>query len=246
MKRKFAQISKYINADQSDEIVVLSDVLSEQEAFGLEVLDECVRKTFRRDERFYEAREFGNETESSYGMFNDDGGNYVTYLNGLLQKYLPGVAAATYKAVQLAYDQSGWGPKRNLSSPNELGVHSAEYLKYSSRGRLSLHVDDESVYTISVALNRFDDYRGGYFRLATGEALFKVPRRSAIVFFGESYHGVTEIENGERRVFVLELWNQPDAPIGSARPQKDDYFHIESVPNEPSCTELQTQTDSVV
>ena len=211
------------NESESDEIVVLSDVLTEQEALGLEVLDRCVRGTFPGDKRFYEAREFGNETAGSYGMYNEDGGNYCTFLNGLLQTYLPGVAAATYQAVQLAYQHSQWS-KRGLPPPHQLGIHSAEFLQYRRNGRLSLHEDDESVFTISVALSRYDDYEGGYFTLATREALWKVPRRSAIVFFGESYHGITEIEKGERKVFVMEMWDQADAPVGSARPQKEDYY----------------------
>ena len=65
-------------------------------------------------------------------------------------------------------------------------------------------------------------HTGGYFQLITGEALFKVPRRSAIVFFGESLHGVTEIQSGERSVFVTEYWEEEDAPIGSKRPNLND------------------------
>ena len=59
--------------------------------------------------------------------------------------------------------------------------------------------------------------------MLTGEALFKVPRRSAIVFFGESLHGVTEIQRGERSVFVAEYWDEEDAPIGSRRPSLGDF-----------------------
>lgn len=201
--------------------MVLSDVLTEQEAFGIEALEKCVRQVFANDPRFYEAREFGNDTAPSYGMFRDDGGNYCTFLNGLIQTYLPGVAAATFQAIQLAYEQLQWRARQNLPPPASLGVHSAEFLQYKTNGKLSLHVDDDTIYSISIALSRFDEYEGGYFRLMTPEALFKVPRRSAIVFFGRSLHGVTDIQQGERKVFVMELWENADAPIGSARPSED-------------------------
>lgn len=181
--------------------MVLSDAFTAQEAFGVEELEQCVRSVFPHDKRFYEAREFGDdETAATHGMYNDDGGNYCTFLNGLVQIYLPGVAATTYQVVQQAYDQSKWGTSRDLSPPSDLGVHSAEFLQYRKNGKLSLHSDDDTVYTISVSLSNFDAYEGGYFRLVTGEALFKVPKRSAIVFFGESLHGVTEIQQGERKV----------------------------------------------
>ena len=179
---------------------------------------------FEHDRRFYEAREFGDdETAESHGMFNEDGGNYVTFLNGLVQIYLPGVAATTANVVQKAYDESNWGIRREMPSPSELGVHSAEFLQYRTNGKLSLHSDDDTVYSVSIALSKFDAYEGGYFQLMTGEALFKVPRRSAIVFFGESLHGVTEIKRGERKVFVVELWDEQDAPIGSSRPTMENF-----------------------
>lgn len=208
-----------------DEIVILSDVFTEQEAYGVEALDQCIREIFDNDTRFYKAREFGsNQTAPSYGMFRDDGGNYCTFLNGLVQTYLPGVTAATFAAVQFAYEQSQWTTRQNLPPPISLGVHSAEFLQYRTNGKLGLHVDDDTIYSISVALSRFDDYDGGYFQLLTPEAKFKVPRRSAIIFFGKSLHGVTDIQQGERKVFVMELWDQADAPIGSARPNKDDVY----------------------
>jgi len=243
---KIRLIIKFI----ADELVVLSDALTEQEAFGIEALEECVRDISGNDKRFYEAREFGeDESAPTFGMYNKEGGNYCTFLNGLLQIYLPGVAASTSRVLQKAFNDSNWAETRDKPSPDTLGIHSAEFLKYRTTGKLGLHSDDESVYTISIALSKFGDYEGkacfehrevwksgessnhdlqhthtgGYFQLFTGEALFKVPRRSAIVFFGESLHGVTEIQRGERSVFVAEYWDEEDAPIGSRRPSLGDF-----------------------
>lgn len=86
-----------------------------------------------------------------------------------------------------------------------------------------MHVDLETVYTMSVALSNYDSYEGGYFRLATKEALFKVPRRSAVVFFGESAHGITDISKGERKVYAVELWEDDDVPTGVPRPGLADF-----------------------
>lgn len=153
----------YYRGEKEDEIVVLSDVLTEQEAFGIEALEKCVRDISEHDGRFYEAREFGDdETATTYGMYNAEGGNYCTFLNGLIQVYLPGVAAATSHALQKAFDESKWDEQRGKPSPDTLGIHSAEFLKYRTSGKLGLHADDESIYTVSIALAKFGDYEGMY------------------------------------------------------------------------------------
>lgn len=59
--------------------------------------------------------------------------------------------------------------------------------------------------------------------MATREALFKLPRRSAVVFFSETLHGVTDVLSGERTVFVMELWEDDDVPVGVPRPGEEDF-----------------------
>lgn len=64
----------------------MSDVLTEQEAFGVEALAECAREVFNNDSVIYEEREFGddyfyeaqaegrNVSSDLYGMYSDAGG----------------------------------------------------------------------------------------------------------------------------------------------------------------------------
>eukprot|EP00977_Amphora_coffeiformis_P012229 scaffold3028_cov174-Amphora_coffeaeformis.AAC.1 len=149
----------YYRGEDEDELVVLSDALTEQEAFGIEALENCVRDISGNDKRFYEAREFGeDESAATFGMYREDGGNYCTFLNGLLQIYLPGVAASTSRVLQKAFNDSRWAETRDKPSPDTLGIHSVEFLKYRTTGKLGLHSDDESVYTVSIALSKFGDY----------------------------------------------------------------------------------------
>ena len=60
--------------------------------------------------------------------------------------------------------------------------------------------------------------------MQTQEALFRVPKRSAIVFFSHSTHAITDILDGERTVFVAELWEDDDTPVGIPRPD-EEVFH---------------------
>jgi hypothetical protein len=136
---------------------------------------------------------------------------------GMIQKYLPGAASSIVHAIQKTFEQSDWN-KMDISPPNELGLRSAEFLAYNKTGRLGVHVDKDSIYTISVSLSNGNDYEGGYFHLYSEQALFKVPRLSALVFFSETNHGITPVDGGNRQVFVVEMWEDDDTPIGLPRP----------------------------
>lgn len=81
-------------------------------------------------------------------------------------------------------------------------------------------------FSISIAMSDVEDYSGGCIHLQTDDALFKVPRRSAIVFLSESSHAITNILSGERKVFVVELWEDEDTPIGLPRPDSNNSMNI--------------------
>lgn len=173
---------------------------------------------------FSEVREFGEDgDEDAYGLYNVAGGNYCTFLQGLIQMHIPGVAATIMHILQTAYDENKWGESLGYPPPNTLGIRTAEFLRYRKTGKLGLHEDGGSVYSISIALSNPSDYEGGYFMLATKEAIFKLQRRSAIVFFSESNHAITDILQGERTVFVVEAWEGDDAPVGLPRPTEEDF-----------------------
>jgi hypothetical protein len=205
------------------QLLTIGDAFSEQEAYGVEALAFCVRLLLPKDLPFYEVRAFGSdESDPDHGMYKTKGGNFCSFLQGLLQLYLPGVAATIYNVVDAAYEEANW-EEMGFPSPYELGLRTTEYLSYKQSGSLGLHEDGGSVFSVSVALSEEEDYSGGYFQLKTGDALFRVPRRSAVVFFSEAEHGITEITHGERRVFVAELWEEDDAPVGLPRPRLEQF-----------------------
>jgi len=73
---------------------------------------------------------------------------------------------------------------------------------------------------MSVALT--NEYEGGYFSLSSKSKLFRAPSvGSAIVFFSESRHAVSQVTGGLRQVLVLEFWDDDDAPVGLPRPHPD-------------------------
>lgn len=201
---------------------MVENAVSEQEAFGIEALAHCVNKLLPQDFPWFEERAFGNEDSKKYGMYNPQGGNYCNYMAGLLQQYLPGVAASIYNAVEMAYYNADWA-SMGFPPPEDLGIRTAEYLRYKSSGLLGPHTDGGSVFSISIALSNMEDYTGGFFQLKTADSLFKVARRSAIVFFSETDHSITEITGGERKVFVIELWENQDTPVGLARPTEETF-----------------------
>lgn len=203
-------------------LIVIQNAVSEQEAYGIEALSKCIMENLPKELPFFEERAFGDTTDEAHGLYNELGGNYVTFLQGLLQQYLPGVTASIYTAVHMAYMFGEWD---DLGFPpvDDLGLRTAEHLRYKQSGRLGNHTDQDSVFSISVALSNMDDYTGGFFRLSTDEAMFKCQRRSAIVFFSESVHSISEIIGGERRVFVVELWDEADAPVGLPRPTFEQF-----------------------
>lgn len=215
------------------DLVTVRNALTGCEAEWLESFVACMHEQLPLDMPFYRERAFGDENEPEYGLYNDGGGNYVTFLTGLMQKYLPGIVHSLYQAVTAAYDLAEWG--RSISDhhpatqgaqwphPMSLGLRTAEYLKYHTAGRLGLHGDFESVYTISVALSDPNDFEGGYFTMEHTSALFKLPRLSAVVIRSEDMHGITPILSGERRVFVVEFWPWAHVPMGFSRPYKKGF-----------------------
>jgi hypothetical protein len=118
-------------------VVLFENALTEREAFAIQTLERCVREIFDHKEPFYEVRAFGeDDTISSYGLYNEDGGNYCTFLNGLLQMYLPGVAATISQIIQTAYDELEWSEDLEMPSPDTLGVRTAEFLRYQTAGKV--------------------------------------------------------------------------------------------------------------
>jgi len=205
-------------------LVMVENVLTEQEAFAVEFLASCIHEILPMEMPFFEERPFGDEEEVAQGngVYDVSGGNYCTFIAGFVQMYLPGVASSIYRAVETAYDVVKWEDK-GYTHPTDLGLRTSEFLEYKKTGHLGRHVDGGSIFTISIMMSEADEYEGGYFHLDTEQALFKLPRLSGIVFISEDMHGITPILSGERKVFVTELWEEEDVPIGEARPDADQF-----------------------
>ncbi|KAL7570759.1 hypothetical protein ACA910_014390 [Epithemia clementina (nom. ined.)] len=227
------------------DLVTVRNVLTECEAAWLQALVHCLHDHVPRHPPFYEERAFATDHSEDYGLYNPQGGNHVTYLAALLQRFLPGVAHSLYQAVEAAYDFANWGHgetfaannnnngnnfyagSSGLPHPKTLGIRTAEYLHHHTTGRLGQHAHRESLYTISIALSDPDhDYQGGYFQMKEGHNVyFQPPRLSAVVFFSEATHGITPITAGQRTVFVTELWPLDHVPLGLARPSVEYFEH---------------------
>jgi 2OG-Fe(II) oxygenase superfamily len=149
-------------------------------------------------------------------------------LLGMVQKYLPGVALSMFRAIHVAYEAAEWSGL-GIPEPYQLGLRTAEVLQYKKTGRLGLHRDSESLLSISVALSHEDDYEGGFFHLRDENVLFKVPRLGAMVFFSESDHGISPVHGGDRKTFVMELWDEDDVPLGTPRPGPGDFHEYQDV-----------------
>ena len=258
---------------RTGDIVMVENIWTECEAVWLQALVDCMHQHVPLNPPYYEARAFGDPDEKDvYGLYKENGGNHVTYLTGILHRFLPGVAHSLYQAITLAYEYGHWDyhapalaggnysqvvtehddnnnkkddydydwnedednnnnddkagedfiRNKGLPHPMTMGLRTAEFLEYHTTGRLGQHVDEDSIYTISVALSDPEDYQGGYFQLSPQDVLFKMPRLSGIVFFGETLHGITPITTGRRHAFVMELWPLDHGRVGSSRPNIEE------------------------
>jgi hypothetical protein len=197
-------------------LVEIGDAITPSQVESVKRLAACARLYF--PESRFEHRDF----EGS------GGGNDVTYLNILLQIFLPEVFENVVNIAELAYEKAGWGEQLQLLPPNMCGLRTSEYLHYKEFKRLGGHTDAGSLYTVLFALSDPKLYQGGEFYLLPRDEpddrmyYFKPRQYSAIVFLSETHHGVTDLE-GPREMFTNEFWVYDDAPWhGSARARNSE------------------------
>jgi hypothetical protein len=217
------EVMGYYRSPAEGEAVLFRNAMTEQEVFGLRSLQACMQKYLPQDNPWWEYREFGYDAENDV-----IGGNEVTFVQGMIQIFVPGIAATLYRNFRMAYEEGNWAKHGFLNlgypPPNSLGIRTAEALEYRDAGRLGTHADSESIFTIAIALSEETSYQGGHFRLDSEHALFKVPRLGALSFFAESFHGVTKVTGGDRSIFVVEIWESDDAPPGVPRCDPQVWF----------------------
>jgi hypothetical protein len=195
------------DTDGTTFMVEIQSALSPHEAVAVKALAACTREFIPN---FFEHREF------------QTGGNDVTFLNIVLQLFLPQVAATVQKTAELAFDHAKW--HTNYSPPGTLGLRTTEYLSYRDFKHLGEHGDSGSIYTVLFALSHPDSYQGGEFYIKDSSEHYhyhKPMQYSAVVFLSEISHGVTDIESGHREMFTNELWKYDDPPWPQVRPTNE-------------------------
>lgn len=96
-----ASVTDMLNdTDGKTLLVEVLNALTPHQAVAVQTLAACTRK---RSRGHYEHR-----------SFDSDGGNDVTFLNTLLQIFLPRVAATLQKTAELAYETAQWDYIPNL------------------------------------------------------------------------------------------------------------------------------------
>jgi 2OG-Fe(II) oxygenase superfamily len=159
-----------------------------------------------------------------------EGGNEVTFLNILLQMFLPDVTETVYRIAHLAQTAAvGWsGPDHPPTK--DCGLRTTEYLNYHGYKSLGDHDDAGSLYTVIFALSDPSSYEGGEFyireqpRSSRVHAL-KPEQFSAFVFLSEKWHGVMPL-TGDRQMFTNELWIHADPPWKRFRPCRESMAHF--------------------
>jgi len=201
-------------------LVEISNAITPSQAQAVKDLASCTRRYFpsRFDERAFDGT---------------GGGNEVTFINILLQLFLPDLALSMDHVTEMAYNHARWGSSGDidLPEPSTCGLRTSEYLDYGKFKGLGGHRDTGSLYTVLFALSDPKMYKGGeYFIRPRVEKMIKSrvyyikPRQySVIVFLSDTYHGVTDIESGVREMFTNEYWEYDDPPWHSSlRPEVND------------------------
>jgi hypothetical protein len=125
-------------------LVEIQSAISPEQAAAVRALAECARTYVPH---FYEHR-----------VFESDGGNDVTFMNIILQLFLPQIAATLQQTAELAYEEAQW-QAAGYPPPGTLGLRTTEYLSYRDFKFLGEHPDGGSIYTILFALGHPKDVR---------------------------------------------------------------------------------------
>jgi hypothetical protein len=187
-------------------LVEIGNAITPSQVQAVKRLSACTRRYFPKSR--FEHRDFGE---------NVTGGNDCTFLNILLQIFLPDVFENVVNIAELAYETAGWGKQLRLLQPSKCGLRTSEYLNYVQFKQLGSHLDDGSLFTALFALSNPKLYQGGEFHILPRNEpddrryYFKPQQYSAIVFLSGTYHGVTDLV-GPREMFTNEFWVYDDAP----------------------------------
>jgi hypothetical protein len=139
----FPKVVDMLNdTDGTTLLVEIQSAISPEQAAAVKALAGCARKYVPH---FYEHR-----------VFDSDGGNDVTFMNIVLQLFLPQMAATLQQTAELAFREAQW-QAADYPPPGTLGLRTTEYLSYRDFKFLGEHPDGGSIYTILFALGHPKD-----------------------------------------------------------------------------------------
>lgn len=219
--RKFATFNEF-----KYPVIVLNGIIDEVDYNNLILLNSCIKEKMPSH---FMSRPFTDE-----GVYA--GGNDVTFVNEFIQAVIPDLMDHILNSIASATEKFGW-----LPHPFHLGIRCTEILEYNGAGsELLWHIDNDSIYTISIVLSDPSDVTGGNFliyddSIPTVEATSKSieispPRFGGLIFDSETFHAVSKIANGTRMVLVLELWPYQDAKYWEFRNNGTDSSLVFKVP----------------
>jgi hypothetical protein len=139
----FPRVVDMLNdTDGTTLLVEIESAISPEQAAAVTALAGCAREYVPH---FYEHR-----------VFDSEGGNDVTFMNIILQLFLPQIAATLQRTAELAFREAKW-QAAGYPPPGTLGLRTTEYLSYRDFKFLGEHPDGGSIYTILFALGHPKD-----------------------------------------------------------------------------------------
>jgi hypothetical protein len=141
------------DTDGTTLLVEIQSAISPEQAAAVKALAKCAREYVPH---YLEHRDF----ESA-------GGNDVTFMNIILQLFLPQVAATLQQTAELAFREAQW-QAADYPPPGTLGLRTTEYLSYRDFKHLGEHGDGGSIYTILFALAHPKDVSASLIVLVKG------------------------------------------------------------------------------
>ena len=160
-------------------VLVIKSLLDTIDIDNIEILCRHVKDTYPNQ---HSGRNFQNVIVDYVGdeaIFSIDNSNSlpnqssydaiqsVVFMEGYMQELMPQLVAHILHTVSEASVIAKWHPY-----PTQLGIRCIESLVYSTGGRLKMHVDSESIYTVVMMLSdpNVPDFTGGDFDIQNAGA----------------------------------------------------------------------------
>ena len=189
----------------SEDAVEIHEALSTYDVDGIKALAACVSR-------------HGPDRHPEERPFHDDSGAFrVWNIGWYFKRIAPELYARVKEVASFAARDAG---PRFAADPRDLHMRTAEKLSYFRAGRLELHKDLHSTYTLVLLLSDpAKDFKGGHF-VAHGhpDVDLVLPNHGGVLVRSDVPHGVTHVERGRREVLAVEFWAHHEPHATDARP----------------------------